>query len=97
MTGFIYPCIVAWTWNGGFLTELGFRDLAGSGIIHLTGGTAAFVGAYILGPRIGIFEAEKKDMEFGGITYRDICDKVKNGSWDIVRLNQFVENYQMRM
>ena len=55
MTGFIYPTVVAWTWNGGFLTKMGFLDLAGSGVVHLTGGAAGFVGAAILGPRLGLW------------------------------------------
>merc|ERR1719456_1114598 len=39
MTGIIYPFIVYWTWSGsGFLTEMGYSDFAGSGIVHLTGG-----------------------------------------------------------
>ena len=56
MTGFIYPVVVAWTWGGGFLTKQGFVDFAGSGIVHLTGGVAGFVGAYMAGPRLGRFK-----------------------------------------
>lgn len=56
MTGFIYPVIVAWTWGQGYLYKMGFLDLAGSGVVHLCGGAAGFIGAAILGPRIGIFD-----------------------------------------
>jgi len=61
MTGFIYPVIVFWTWHGdGYLTKLGYMDFAGSGIVHLTGGTAALVGAAIVGPRLGRFDPDKE-------------------------------------
>lgn len=56
MIGFIYPVIVAWTWGGGFLTEMGYTDFAGSGIVHMTGGIAGFVGALVIGPRLGRFK-----------------------------------------
>ncbi|EER12205.1 Ammonium transporter, putative [Perkinsus marinus ATCC 50983] len=60
MTGFIYPFIVAWGWSGEFWLTNDFDspyfDFAGSGIIHLTGGTGALVGAFILGPRKGRFD-----------------------------------------
>ena len=56
MTALIYPIVGAWTWGGGWLDALGFSDFAGSTIVHLTGGVAAFVAAKILGPRIGKFD-----------------------------------------
>jgi len=57
MTGIIYPIVVYWTWSGnGWLTELTYLDFAGSGIVHLTGGIAALVGALVCGPRKGRFE-----------------------------------------
>ncbi len=57
MTAIIYPVVGAWTWGGGWIDELGFQDFAGSTIVHMTGGVAALVGAKILGPRIGKFDA----------------------------------------
>ena len=47
----IYPIVVFWTWGGGWLTQAGFVDFAGSTIVHMTGGIVALVGAYMLGPR----------------------------------------------
>jgi len=55
ITGLVYPVVVSWKWGGGWLDELGFIDFAGSGVVHLTGGVAALVGAYVIGPRIGKF------------------------------------------
>jgi len=49
----IYPISGHWIWGGGWLSELGFHDFAGSTAVHLVGGVAAFVGAAIEGPRIG--------------------------------------------
>ncbi|MFD1008058.1 ammonium transporter [Oceanisphaera ostreae] len=53
MTGFIYPIEGYWTWGGGFLSELGFVDFAGSGIVHLAGASAALAGVLLLGARKG--------------------------------------------
>ena len=52
----IYPIEAHWTWGGGFLAQWGFHDYAGSNCIHMVGGICAFVGAWMLGPRIGKFE-----------------------------------------
>ena len=49
----IYPIVVFWTWGGGWLTEQGFLDFAGSTIVHQTGGIIALIGAYFVGPRVG--------------------------------------------
>ncbi|MCQ2178829.1 MAG: ammonium transporter [Bacteroidales bacterium] len=49
----IYPIEGHWTWGGGWLSELGFHDFAGSTVVHAVGGTIALVGAVILGPRRG--------------------------------------------
>ena len=53
LSGIIYPISGSWQWNGGFLSELGFIDFAGSSIVHSVGGWAGLVGAMLLGPRIG--------------------------------------------
>ncbi|WP_048307427.1 ammonium transporter [Halomonas sp. PR-M31] len=53
MTAFIYPVSGFWTWGGGWLSELGYSDYAGSGIVHLAGASAALAGVLVLGPRRG--------------------------------------------
>ena len=55
----IYPIEAHWTWGGGFLVQWGFHDYAGSNCIHMVGGICAFIGAWMLGPRIGKFEKDK--------------------------------------
>ena len=53
LTAIIYPLSASWTWGGGFLSEAGFSDFAGSTIVHSCGGWAALAGVIVLGPRIG--------------------------------------------
>ncbi len=53
MTGVIYPVQGMWTWGGGWLSEFGYSDFAGSGIVHLCGAAAALAGVLLLGPRKG--------------------------------------------
>ena len=60
LTGFIYPIQGAWQWGGGWLSEMGFSDFAGSTIVHSVGGWAALAGAIILGPRLGKYTADGK-------------------------------------
>lgn len=63
---FVYPISGHWIWGGGWLSELGFHDFAGSTAVHMVGGTAAFVGAKLLGPRIGKFDAQGKPKAIPG-------------------------------
>jgi Amt family ammonium transporter len=56
LTGFIYPIEASWQWGGGWLSEAGFSDFAGSTLVHAAGGWAALAGALILGPRIGKYK-----------------------------------------
>ena len=53
LTGVLYPIQGAWIWGGGFLADMGFKDFAGSTVVHSVGGWAALTGAIILGPRKG--------------------------------------------
>ncbi|MDD7389620.1 MAG: ammonium transporter [Lachnospiraceae bacterium] len=57
---FVYPVSGHWIWGGGWLSSLGFHDFAGSTAVHMVGGTAACVGASILGPRIGKYDKNGK-------------------------------------
>lgn len=53
LTGLIYPIEGFWTWGGGFLSEMGFVDFAGSAIVHGAGAAAALAGVLLLGARKG--------------------------------------------
>lgn len=53
ISALIYPIEAHWVWGGGWLSQMGFHDFAGSCAIHMVGGACALVGAAILGPRIG--------------------------------------------
>ena len=69
-----YPLFGAWTWGGGWLSQVGdsmslghgYADFAGSGIVHAVGGMAALAGAIVLGPRIGKFGADGKPRTLQG-------------------------------
>lgn len=56
LSGLIYPISGHWIWGGGWLSELGFQDFAGSTAVHMVGGVTAIIGAKIVGPRIGKYD-----------------------------------------
>ena len=62
----VYPIEAHWIWGGGWLADLGFHDFAGSTCVHMAGGVAAFVGAAILGPRIGKYDKNGKAKAIPG-------------------------------
>ncbi|MFZ7132684.1 MAG: ammonium transporter [Eubacteriales bacterium] len=62
----IYPVVGHWVWGGGFLSNLGFIDFAGSTVVHSVGGWAALVGAAIMGPRIGKYTKSGKSKVIPG-------------------------------
>ncbi|XP_046378148.2 putative ammonium transporter 1 isoform X1 [Haliotis rufescens] len=71
ITGFVYPVVTHWVWSpagwlavgatydNGTITAV-YQDFAGSGVVHILGGTAAFCGALLLGPRLGRFHRDKR-------------------------------------
>jgi len=60
ISAIIYPVAGHWIWGGGWLSELGFHDFAGSTVVHSLGGWAALMGAWIIGPRIGKYTNDGK-------------------------------------
>lgn len=62
----IYPISGHWIWGDGWLAQLGFHDLAGSTVVHMVGGAAAFAGAWMLGPRIGKYSRSGKSKKIPG-------------------------------
>lgn len=66
ISGIIYPVSGHWIWGGGWLSNLGFHDFAGSTAVHMVGGVAALVGAKILGPRIGKYDKNGKSKAIPG-------------------------------
>jgi Amt family ammonium transporter len=57
LTGLLYPIAGSWQWGGGWLSDMGFADFAGSTLVHSVGGWAALTGALIIGARKGKFSA----------------------------------------
>ncbi|NNE58961.1 MAG: ammonium transporter [Hellea sp.] len=53
LTGLLYPITAMWQWGGGWLSEAGFSDFAGSTLVHSVGGWAALAGAIVIGARKG--------------------------------------------
>ena len=60
ISALIYPIEAHWIWGGGWLSQIGFHDFAGSCAIHMVGGISALIGAKILGPRIGKFNRNEE-------------------------------------
>ena len=60
ISALIYPIEAHWIWGGGWLSQIGFHDFAGSCAIHMVGGISALIGAWLLGPRIGKFVKDAK-------------------------------------
>lgn len=65
ISALIYPIEAHWIWGGGWLSQIGFHDFAGSCAIHMVGGISALIGAKLLGPRIGKFTTDKNGKVTG--------------------------------
>ncbi|CDW89642.1 ammonium transporter [Stylonychia lemnae] len=79
---FIYPVVIAWVWGGGWLAQNGYHDFAGSGCIHVLGGTCALVGSAVLGPRLNRFKI---------YTIDDLIQKEKNLMDDTLQANPIIK------
>ena len=66
ISAIIYPISGHWIWGGGWLSQLGFHDFAGSTAVHMVGGVAAFLGALFLGPRIGKYDKDGNSKAIPG-------------------------------
>ncbi len=66
ITVLIYPISGHWTWGGGWLSEMGFHDFAGSSIVHSVGAWVGLAGAAIIGPRIGKYGKDGKAKAIPG-------------------------------
>jgi Amt family ammonium transporter len=66
LSSFVYPVVGHWVWGGGWLSTLNFYDFAGSTVVHMVGGCSALVGCWLIGPRIGKFNADGTPKVIGG-------------------------------
>ncbi|MEW6128525.1 MAG: ammonium transporter [Acidobacteriota bacterium] len=74
MGALVYPIFGNWVWGGGWLATLGtnfgmghgFVDFAGSSVVHMTGGVTAFIGAKLIGPRLGKYTSDGKPVAIPG-------------------------------
>ena len=66
ITGIIYPIVGHWIWGGGWLSDFGMSDFAGSTVVHSTGGWLALTGAIVLGPRMGKYDSDGNPRPIAG-------------------------------
>lgn len=66
ISALVYPISGHWAWGGGWLSELGFHDFAGSAVVHSLGGWLAFAGAALVGPRLGKYGSDGKPRAIPG-------------------------------
>lgn len=67
LTGWVYPAVTHWAWDSsGWLAATSYTDFAGSGVVHLLGGTCGLVGCLVIGPRTGRFGSDGRPVEMPG-------------------------------
>ncbi len=66
LSAFIYPIVGHWVWGGGWLSDMGFHDFAGSTVVHGVGGMSGLIGAWMLGARYGKFNEDGSANAIGG-------------------------------
>ncbi|KPK55074.1 MAG: ammonium transporter [Thiotrichales bacterium SG8_50] len=66
ISAIVYPIVGHWIWGGGWLSNMGFVDFAGSTVVHTVGGFAALVGTRMLGPREGKYGLDGKPKVLAG-------------------------------
>ena len=64
ISAIIYPISGHWVWGGGWLSQMGFHDFAGSGVVHMIGGLVGLAGATMVGPRVGKYNADGTANQF---------------------------------
>ena len=69
ISAIVYPISGHWVWGGGWLSQMGFHDFAGSGVVHMVGGLIALAGAYLVGPRNGKYNKDGSANEFKPTNY----------------------------
>ncbi|MDP6583922.1 MAG: hypothetical protein QF535_04655, partial [Anaerolineales bacterium] len=65
-TAIIYPIQGSWSWGGGWLSDVGFFDFAGSGIVHMAGAAAALAAVLLIGPRKGKYDENGNPIAIHG-------------------------------
>jgi len=68
-TAIIYPISGHWVWGGGWLSNLGFHDFAGSSVVHSVGAWMGLVGAALIGPRIGKYNGKANAIPGHNLTF----------------------------
>ena len=65
--GWVYPPVTHWAWDeNGWLSQRNYKDFAGSGVVHVTGGVCALIGCLFIGPRLGRFTKDGKPIDMPG-------------------------------
>ncbi len=92
ITALIYPVVGRWIWGGGWLSDLGFVDFAGSTVVHSVGGWAGLAGAFVLGPRIGKYVKKKVKNASTGVlaTLKEEIKEIPGHSVPLAALGVFL-------